>query len=191
MRVSRHSCRESVYLCHNYSTTTCFILLKVETVIKLPYYHHHCWQNRYLHCKLMWVVYITYALCLLPPCHTRCLLLCQMNYLHTAQTALASLKNVFPGKFQFSSCRTENKLIIVFTMRAVSVLYKIWVWLFWANYFCTMKMITTTEWGECERTGKRQSKKMQTLPDHCSSFIIGLLLRSCTERKTHAFAFYS
>ncbi len=140
MRVSRHSCRESVSLCHNYSTTTCFILLKVETVIKLPYYHHHhCWQNRYLHFKLMWVVYITYALCLFSPCRTRCLLLCQMNYLHTAQTALASLKNVFPGKFQFSSCRTENKLAIVFTMRAVSVPYKIWAWLFWANYFCTMK----------------------------------------------------
>ncbi len=183
MRVSRHSCRESVSLCHNYSTTTCFILLKVETVIKLPYYHHHCWQNRYLHFKLMWVVYITYALCLFSPCRTRCLLLCQMNYLHTAQTALASLKNVFPGKFQFSSWQNRKQTGNSLHNESGVVTIQIWAWLFWANYFLQWKMITTTEWGERERTGK-------TLPDHCSSFIIGLIIWSCTGRKKYAFAFY-
>lgn len=184
MRVSRHSCRESVSLCHNYSTTTCFILLKMKAIIKLPYYHHHhCWQNRYLHFKLMRVMYITYAPCLLLPCRTHCLLLCQMNYLHTAQTALASLKNVFPGKFQFSSCRTENKLAIFFTMRVVCVRYKIWAWLFLANCFCTMKNDYNYGGGREWENRKETRQKMQTLPDHCSSFITGL---NCTARgKVH------
>lgn len=163
MRVSRHSFRESVSICHNYSTTTCFILLKVKAIIKLPYYHHHhCWQNRYLHFKLMWVVYITYAPRLFPPC-THCLLLCQMKYLHTDQTASASLKNVFSGKFQFSCCRTENKLAIFFTMRVVCVCCKIWVWLFWANCFCTMKNdYNCTEGGESEKQERDKAKNADT-----------------------------
>lgn len=143
MRVSRHSCRESVSLCHNYSTTTCFILFKVEAAIKLPYYHHHhhCWQNRYLHFKLMWVAYITYAPCLSQPCRTRSLLLCQMDYLHTAQTALASLKNVFFSQRNFNLALAQQKTNWQYSSQweAMCVRCKIGAWLFWANYFCTMK----------------------------------------------------
>lgn len=160
MRVWRHSCGESVSPCHNYSTTTCFLLLRAEAIIKAPYYHQHhcCWQNRYLHFKLMWVAHITYVPWLLPSCRTRRPLLCQMNYLHTAQTALASLKNVFPGKFQFSSRGTENKLAIFFTMRAVCEQYTIGAWLFRANYFCTMN--NDYNCGKEEREWKMQTRPL-------------------------------